>query len=193
MSLRKDFLVQRLVQRENLGLGLREVLSPGLDPGQRRRRERKLLQGTTSSLNYVAYRDDRGDGADNNGDPAGKGTPGAAPAPTHKLGPKANQGAINAGLRALDRSGKPCKRWQKSGFSLKTFTGVTWQITTWRAPKTKKVELEPGVEQASLPASNSQSKENNNSSNVDSEKSGSGEADLPIMASSPIPAIAVPA
>ena len=192
-ALRKDFLVRRLGPRENLEQELREALSPGPDQGQRRRQKRMLLKGITSSSYYVAYKYDRGDGTDNNGDSAGKGTPGAAPAPTHKLGPKANQGAINAGLRALDRSGKPCKRWQKSGFSLKTFTGVTWQITTWRAPKTKKVELEPGVEQASLPTSNSQSKENNNSSNIGSEKSGSGEADLPIAASSPIPAIAVPA
>jgi hypothetical protein len=33
----------------------------------------------------------------------------------NKLGPKANQGAINAGLRALDRSGKPCRKWNKGG------------------------------------------------------------------------------
>ena len=42
----------------------------------------------------------------------------------HKLGPKANQGAINAGLRALDRSGKPCRKWNKKPFQLKSFTGI---------------------------------------------------------------------
>jgi len=51
-----------------------------------------------------------------------------------KLGPKANQGAINAQLRALDRTGKPCKRWSKATFSLKSFTGVQWTIPTWGAP-----------------------------------------------------------
>lgn len=53
---------------------------------------------------------------------------------THRLGPKANQGAINAGLRALDRSGKPCRKWKRGGFRLKTFTGVEWEIPRWTAP-----------------------------------------------------------
>ncbi|ORY16557.1 INO80 complex, subunit Ies4 [Clohesyomyces aquaticus] len=59
----------------------------------------------------------------------------AAPAPVQKLGPKANQGAINAGLRALDRTGKPCRKWEKKVFSVKSFTGVQWTVPTWRAPK----------------------------------------------------------
>ena len=50
----------------------------------------------------------------------------------HKLGPKANQGAINAGLRALDRSGKPCRKWTKKAFSLKSFTGVVWELPSWK-------------------------------------------------------------
>lgn len=59
----------------------------------------------------------------------------------HRLGPKANQGAINAGLRALDRSGKPCRKWAKGSFQLKTFTGVQWQIHRWTAPpKPKSVD-----------------------------------------------------
>ena len=144
-----------------------------------------------SQMTNVYVRDN---GTDSIGDPAGKGTPGTAPAPTHKLGPKANQGAINAGLRALDRTGKPCKKWKKSGFSVKTFTGVGWEISTWRAPRTRKAELEPGTEQSSLPESTSQGKENNNgSSNIGSEKSHSREVDLPVTASSPIPAIAISA
>ncbi|KIV95818.1 hypothetical protein PV10_03424 [Exophiala mesophila] len=49
----------------------------------------------------------------------------------HKLGPKANQGAINAGLRALDRSGKPCRKWQKRPFQLKSFTGIVWDVPSW--------------------------------------------------------------
>ncbi|OCT50024.1 hypothetical protein CLCR_07449 [Cladophialophora carrionii] len=51
---------------------------------------------------------------------------------SHKLGPKANQGAINAGLRALDRSGAPCRKWKKKAFTLKSFTGVVWEIPSWR-------------------------------------------------------------
>ena len=53
-----------------------------------------------------------------------------------KLGPKANTGAINDKLRALDRSGKPCKRWAKAGFTLKSFTGVQWAVPAWSAPRT---------------------------------------------------------
>jgi hypothetical protein len=51
---------------------------------------------------------------------------------SHKLGPKANQGAINAGLRALDRSGKACRKWNKKPFTLKSFTGVVWELPSWR-------------------------------------------------------------
>ncbi|KAL1591153.1 hypothetical protein WHR41_00450 [Cladosporium halotolerans] len=58
----------------------------------------------------------------------------AANAAAHKLGPKANTGAINAGLRALDRSGKPCRRWEKRGLQLKSFTGATWALSSWKAP-----------------------------------------------------------
>jgi hypothetical protein len=65
---------------------------------------------------------------------------GSKPGGGHKLGPKANQGAINAGLRALDRSGKPCRRWAKGGFQLKSFTGVTWEIPRWVAPQKKAPE-----------------------------------------------------
>ncbi|CAK7265465.1 hypothetical protein SEPCBS57363_001597 [Sporothrix epigloea] len=58
----------------------------------------------------------------------------APAAAAHKLGPKASMGAINAGLRALDRTGKPCRKWVKGGFQLKSFTGVCWSIPRWRAP-----------------------------------------------------------
>ncbi len=118
------------------------------------------------------------------GNAAGKPTSGAGTAPTHKLGPKANQGAINAGLRALDRTGTPCRKWKKSGFCVKTFTGVIWQVPSWRAPKTRKVDVEGNMGEPSLPTSNSHSKENN-SSLVGSEKS--RVHDLPMTASSPSP------
>ncbi|KAK9464738.1 INO80 complex subunit Ies4-domain-containing protein [Lipomyces arxii] len=48
-----------------------------------------------------------------------------------KLGPKANQGSINAQLRALDRSGKPCRRWTSIPLELKSFTGWEWSVKTW--------------------------------------------------------------
>jgi hypothetical protein len=70
-----------------------------------------------------------------NGGGSGAGTP----APTTekeraKPGPKANPGGINAGLRALDRSGKPTRRWQKVQYPVKTCSGYTFYTTTWIAP-----------------------------------------------------------
>ncbi|KND91680.1 INO80 complex subunit 4 [Tolypocladium ophioglossoides CBS 100239] len=77
----------------------------------------------------------------------------------HKLGPKANQGAINAGLRALDRSGKPCRKWARGDFTLKSFTGVVWEVPRWTAPAKKGPES--GNDDSGAPsADNSSGKEN---------------------------------
>lgn len=90
---------------------------------------------------------------------------------THRLGPKANQGAINAHLRALDRSGKPCRKWNRGGFSLKTFTGVEWEIPRWTAPPkpmpvdTAEVVPEGGVPVSAVVSTASSSKENSNKEN----------------------------
>ncbi|AEO55929.1 hypothetical protein MYCTH_79897 [Thermothelomyces thermophilus ATCC 42464] len=90
----------------------------------------------------------------------------------HKLGPKANQGAINAGLRALDRSGKPCRKWSRGGFTIKTFTGVVWEIPRWTAPP--KARPEESAD-SSTPASDSSNKENKeDNSQVKSEASNNG-------------------
>ncbi|EXJ70687.1 uncharacterized protein A1O5_05677 [Cladophialophora psammophila CBS 110553] len=70
---------------------------------------------------------------------AAKGSTMAGIAAGHKLGPKANQGAINAGLRALDRSGKPCRKWSKKPFILKSFTGVVWELDSWRGTERPQV------------------------------------------------------
>ncbi|KAL7939811.1 DUF1711 domain-containing protein [Trichoderma chlorosporum] len=82
----------------------------------------------------------------------------AARPSAHKLGPKANQGAINAGLRALDRSGKPCRKWAKGGFKLKSFTGVSWEIPRWTAPP--RMNLESGTEDSAAPSAEGSNKEN---------------------------------
>ncbi|TVY92108.1 INO80 complex subunit [Lachnellula willkommii] len=105
----------------------------------------------------------------------------------HKLGPKANQGAINAGLRALDRTGKPCRKWQKGGFRLKSFTGVVWEIPRWTAPPRITVESKTSTE-GSASGSGDSSKENKDNSQVESEKSNNG-IDVE-MVSSPAPQVA---
>ncbi|KAB5525689.1 INO80 complex, subunit Ies4 [Coniochaeta sp. 2T2.1] len=83
----------------------------------------------------------------------------------HKLGPKANQGAINAGLRALDRSGKPCRKWTKGGFTLKSFTGTVWEVPRWTAPPKPKPEGASTEDSATVSAEGDSSKENNNKEN----------------------------
>ncbi|KAI0148854.1 INO80 complex, subunit Ies4 [Xylariaceae sp. FL1272] len=87
----------------------------------------------------------------------------------HKLGPKANQGAINAGLRALDRSGTPCRKWTKGGFKLKSFTGVLWEIPRWTAPPKQKPET--ASEEATAASAESSNKENKDGSQMKSENS----------------------
>ncbi|KAI1851057.1 hypothetical protein JX265_002896 [Neoarthrinium moseri] len=92
----------------------------------------------------------------------------------HKLGPKANQGAINAGLRALDRSGKPCRKWAKGGFRLKSFTGVLWEIPRWTAPP-KPLPVD-STQESSAASAESSNKENKEGSQVKSENSASASA-----------------
>ncbi|PGG98482.1 hypothetical protein AJ79_08854 [Helicocarpus griseus UAMH5409] len=134
---------------------------------------------------------------DPNARPAGSGT-----VSYHKLGPKANQGAINAGLRALDRTGKPCRKWERKSFNLKSFTGVVWQVPTWSAPpkpqaatideqQQQQTNGDKAVNGNGTPAGDADSKANNSVSAVESEKSNNGEGDstpLPNnIASSPAP------
>jgi hypothetical protein len=97
-------------------------------------------------------------------------TPRAPNGTAHKLGPKANQGAINAGLRALDRSGKPCRKWQKGSFRVKSFTGVVWELPRWKAPP--KAKPEASTEGSSTGDSGKENKDNSQRESEKSEKSG---------------------
>lgn len=121
----------------------------------------------------------------------------------HKLGPKANMGAINAGLRALDRSGKPCRKWNKGEFRLKTFTGVVWGVSRWTAP-VKTLPPQPGQQESSAtetadasgaPSADSSSKENKESisNQLKSEASNAGPDQDPDTQSTPSMAANSPA
>lgn len=92
-------------------------------------------------------------------------------APAHKLGPKANQGAINAHLRALDRTGKPCRRWTKAPLQLKSFTGINWRLDNWHGLAKRAVEAEGPKSDTN---SSSDMKQENNSSAVGSDNGNSG-------------------
>lgn len=101
-------------------------------------------------------------------------------ASAHKLGPKANQGAINEKLRALDRTSKSCRKWQKTGFKIKSFTGRVWELPSWRAPEARSF----GSEAESKSESNDVSKENS-SSNIESESKTPAGAGTEALVSSP--------
>lgn len=45
---------------------------------------------------------------------------------------KAVPSAGAAVSRALDRSGAPCRRWTKSPLQIRSFTGVSFEVTTWQ-------------------------------------------------------------
>ncbi|KAJ5580178.1 uncharacterized protein N7459_006163 [Penicillium hispanicum] len=104
----------------------------------------------------------------------------------HRLGPKANTGAINAGLRALDRTGAPCRKWERQPLKLRSFTGILWQLPSWRGDKLSKPESDE-AKAAALESGDSDVKPTltapgtdtiNGSSAVPSEKSNSGDGDV---------------
>lgn len=81
---------------------------------------------------------------------------------------------------------------------VKSFTGITWQLPSWHAPKTTPLNLKDEPKDASTPTLDGNSKANNSSSVVDSEKSNSGgDVDMGLppnnSASSPVIGIAIPA
>ncbi|CZT06327.1 hypothetical protein WAI453_006259 [Rhynchosporium graminicola] len=113
----------------------------------------------------------------------------------HKLGPKANQGAINAGLRALDRSGKPCRKWQKGSFKLKSFTGVIWEIPRWTAPP--RITVQGNSESSTSGDSSKENKDNSQMESEKSEKSNNGvdvdmKSNVSNLVSSPAPSLPPP-
>ncbi|KAJ5326176.1 SPla/RYanodine receptor SPRY [Penicillium brevicompactum] len=91
-----------------------------------------------------------------------------------RLGPKANTGAINAGLRALDRTGSACRKWERKPLQLRSFTGIMWQLPSWRTPglAESKLDVDSKLLAPDL------------SSAVPSEKSGDGDA-TPAISSIP--------
>ncbi|KAL4878262.1 INO80 complex, subunit Ies4 [Aspergillus karnatakaensis] len=116
---------------------------------------------------------------------------------THRLGPKANTGAINAGLRALDRTGAPCRKWERKPLQLKSFTGIQWALPSWRAPRSQKQEENGETKDGTLLTGDSDSRANQSASGIASEKSNSGDGDLtpapPSMVEPSSPAIAMAA
>ncbi|KAJ5457188.1 hypothetical protein N7530_012462 [Penicillium desertorum] len=104
-----------------------------------------------------------------------------------RLGPKANTGAINAGLRALDRTGAACRKWERKPLQLRSFTGVMWQLPAWRTPGISKSDHSVDGKVAAMESGDSDTKPTlhapgtdtaNGSSAVPSEKSNSGDGDI---------------
>ena len=100
-------------------------------------------------------------------------------------------GAINQNLRALDRTGKfKCRKWEKKGFKVRSFTGVIWDVPSWKAPS-RVAAFPEDVKSDSTGSSDSKLKDE---SSAISEKSGlNGDGSTPVptplngIASSPTP------
>ncbi|KAG0153020.1 hypothetical protein PDIDSM_1979 [Penicillium digitatum] len=104
-----------------------------------------------------------------------------------RLGPKANTGAINAGLRALDRTGAACRKWERKPLQLRSFTGIMWQLPSWRTPGISKSDDSVNGKVSAMQSGDSDTKPMlhapgtdtaNGSSAVPSEKSHSGDGDV---------------
>jgi hypothetical protein len=117
------------------------------------------------------------------------------PVSAPKLNPKANQGAINANLRALDRTGAACRKWVRSGFKVKSFTGVLWDTGAWSASKrASTVDLSGDAKSETSAPSVAAGKQNGvDSSAVASEKSISGDAGTPLPVAAEIDVASSPA
>ena len=89
----------------------------------------------------------------------------------HKLGPKSNMGVINEKLRALDRTRKPCRKWGKTGFQIKSFTGRSWQVPSWKTPQQRMF----GEDAESQEDSSNDLSKANSSSQIGSDQSPGGE------------------
>ncbi|KAF2100878.1 hypothetical protein NA57DRAFT_74477 [Rhizodiscina lignyota] len=122
---------------------------------------------------------------------------GPAPVAPAKLNPKANQGAINANLRALDRTGKPCRKWERKGFAVKSFTGIMWAAPSWKAPPSTRAELngdvksdesssglgdgmKPNVDSSAVPSEGSKSDMNGDTTMIDVASSPARLVDTPV-------------
>jgi hypothetical protein len=92
----------------------------------------------------------------------------------------------------LDRTGKPCRKWQRAGFQLRSFTGVSWGVSSWATNKRPPTEFAGDVKSDSSASNDLQGL--HGSSAPPSDKSNSGvDAGTPMpaveAASSPAPAV----
>ena len=107
--------------------------APGAIPLKRRggpKRKNPAGLNPGSGVFSITNQDGTGSGA---GTPVPSGTA-TGEKERQKPGPKANPGGINAGLRALDRSGKRTRRWQKVKYPVHTCSGYVFHTTTWISP-----------------------------------------------------------
>lgn len=181
-SIKKTRKIPSRATSERQGLALKKTASPNLkafngsDPKCKQCSSSSLASQSSIQITNIITRGENGrlDGRTAAAKAAG------FIASAHKLGPKANQGAINEKLRALDRTNKPCRKWQKTGFKIKSFTGRVWEVPSWRAPEARSF----GLEGESKSDSNDMSKENS-SSNVGSESKTPADGGIDVVVSSP--------
>src|SRR5579859_433657 len=115
--------------------------APGAMPVKRRGGPQRKIQGLNPGAGVFSIaKDGTGSGAGTHV-PSGTAT---GERERQKPGPKANPGGINAGLRALDRSGKRTRRWQKVKYPVHTCSGYVFHTTTWISPGMDPKKTETG-------------------------------------------------
>lgn len=95
----------------------------------------------------------------------------------------------------MDRSGKPCRKWEKKGFQVKSFTGISWSVSTWKTPRSH-AETFPGDVKSETSNSSEAKANDNENSVVVSERSNNGvdagtPGQGPVVASSPVLEVSV--
>ncbi|PRT55073.1 INO80 complex subunit 4 [Wickerhamiella sorbophila] len=75
---------------------------------------------------------------------------------TPKVVGKAAPAVGGSVVRALDRSGVPCRKWTKSTLQIRSFTGVPFDVVSWKGetdPNVPEVKQEPALPENNVPSS----------------------------------------
>lgn len=87
-------------------------------------------------------------------------------------GPRPGLGAVNAQLRALDRTGKPCRKWTKQPIHLKSFTGFKYTLYGWNGGPKEIGHMEQNGKKSKKEVKNDKESKNLKEESEEKEKGG---------------------
>ncbi len=87
-----------------------------------------------------------------------------APVSAPKVTVKSNLSSnVNAQIRVLDRSGKPCRKWKKAKVNIKSFTGYQFNVNVWNGGTVDIKDNEPKKENGTNGINGNQTNKKNDS------------------------------